>query len=156
MDEEELSEDQKTLESFLNPAAAKAEEEEAAGEEEEESEEGKEEKGKPKKPVEAAKGRSFTAGLRARVGKLPTPGSIAFPLLGVLILILFVVPVGGKTRAVHLWNVLIGKEALPNETLGGFNNSSPAQGSGKGDYQDNVIQFQPTATRFQMIEEGSI
>src|SRR5689334_10086146 len=141
MDEEDQSEDIKALDAFLNPAEA-AKDKDGAAEEEENEEES--EKGKPEKPVKAAKGPSFTAGLKARVGKLPTPGSIAFPLLGVLVLILFVVPVGGKTRAVHLWNVLIGKEALSDETLAGFASTQPASksgGAGSGEYQSNVIQF---------------
>ncbi|MGH9637579.1 MAG: hypothetical protein ACRD72_22320 [Candidatus Angelobacter sp.] len=151
MDEEDQSQDIQTLDDFLNPKAADAKEEVSA---EGGEEEGKEEK--PGKAVEAAKGQSFTAGLKAKIGKLPTPGSIAFPLLAVLVMILFVVPVGGKTRAVHLWNVLIGKEALSDETFTASQvYDKNTVGAGGGEYQDNVIQFSPASTRFTMIEEGT-
>ncbi len=173
MPEEELTEDQKTLETFLKPAEAKEEDKtEAAAEEKEEEGEQAEEQSKEKE-AKAAKGSSFVAALRARVGSLPDPGSVAFPLLAVLVMLLFIVPVGGKTRAVHLWNVLIGKEALPDEYLSGttsagdkasgfgsivsgiFKSTPAPAGTGSGAYQDNVVPFAPRANVLAFIEEGS-
>ncbi len=49
-----------------------------------------------------------------KVGNIPTPpGNIYAPLIMLLLLYIFIVPVGGQPRIAWLWDVIIGAASLP-------------------------------------------
>lgn len=68
-------------------------------------------------------------GADVRLGRIPTPGSVAFPLLVLLIAFFFLIQVNGYTRAGWLWLVLIGQAKAQGTIKTG---SEPFQAKGGG------------------------
>ena len=49
----------------------------------------------------------------SRIAALPAPGDLGFPLLILLVFFFLIVPINGKTRAMWLWEVIVGNARVP-------------------------------------------
>ena len=61
-------------------------------------------------------------GTKGKLESLPTPGSLLFPLIILLVFFLLLIPVNGHTRLVWIWLVLTGNAEISgsNPNLGGI------------------------------------
>lgn len=74
-------------------------------------------------------------GADVRIGSVPTPGNIAFPLILLLLFFFILIQVNGSSRLGHLWRVIVGAERIGPTDL-------TQSGPGPGDYPTN----EPTPT----------
>lgn len=65
-------------------------------------------------------------GTKTQLESLPTPGSLLFPLIILLVFFLLLIPVNGHTRLVWIWLVLTGNAEISgsNPNLGGIASGS--------------------------------
>lgn len=73
-------------------------------------------------------------GTTNRLGSLPAPGTIIFPLAVLLVFFFLLIPVNGHTRFVWLWLVFSGNAEIQNDNTGGgggdFGNTTDTSGGG--------------------------
>ncbi len=93
-------------------------------------------------------------GATARLGSIPTPGSIILPLVALLVFFFMLIPVNGHTRFVWLWLVLTGNADITGGgASGNFGNTA---GGASGDFgtPSYLSQF-PQATTIPIVPGGA-
>lgn len=78
-----------------------------------------------------ASGRAIN-GFQNGVGSLSMPGGIGLPLAALIILLMLLIPVNGKTRFSWLWGVMTGNAALPSTVPTATNAASTNTSTGSG------------------------